>query len=93
MEQYQEEGGVEIAGQHDGIAILGESHLGAALVLLHTVGRRSGKLRKVALPFWRDADGHRIVGASFAGASKHPAWSVTSPIAAPIRSCWCARVR
>jgi deazaflavin-dependent oxidoreductase (nitroreductase family) len=43
-------------------------------VLLHTIGRRSGKEHKVALPFWRDADGHRIVVASFAGAERHPAW-------------------
>jgi deazaflavin-dependent oxidoreductase (nitroreductase family) len=43
-------------------------------VLLHTVGRRSGTEHKVALPFWRDPDGHRIVVASFAGAAKDPAW-------------------
>ena len=30
-------------------------------ILLHTIGRRSGNEHKVALPFWRDADGHRIV--------------------------------
>lgn len=43
-------------------------------VLIHTVGRRSGNLHKVALPFWVDGDGHRIVVASFAGAPKNPAW-------------------
>ena len=43
-------------------------------VLLHTVGRRSGNEHKVALPFWRDADGHRIVVGSFAGATNDPAW-------------------
>jgi deazaflavin-dependent oxidoreductase (nitroreductase family) len=43
-------------------------------VLLRTVGRRSGNEHKVALPFWRDPDGHRIVVASFAGAPKDPAW-------------------
>jgi deazaflavin-dependent oxidoreductase (nitroreductase family) len=43
-------------------------------VLLHTIGRRSGNEHKVALPFWRDADGDRIVVASFAGAPKDPAW-------------------
>jgi deazaflavin-dependent oxidoreductase (nitroreductase family) len=45
-------------------------------VLLHTVGRRSGAQHKVALPFWRDPDGHRIVVASFAGAPAHPSWFV-----------------
>jgi deazaflavin-dependent oxidoreductase (nitroreductase family) len=43
-------------------------------VILHTVGRKSGNVHKVALPTWRDPDGHRIVVASFAGAPAHPAW-------------------
>ena len=43
-------------------------------VVLHTVGRRSGKDHKVALPFWRDPDGHRVVVASFSGAPQHPSW-------------------
>jgi deazaflavin-dependent oxidoreductase (nitroreductase family) len=43
-------------------------------VLLHTIGRRTGTEHKVALPFWRDGDGHRIIVASFAGAPKDPAW-------------------
>jgi deazaflavin-dependent oxidoreductase (nitroreductase family) len=43
-------------------------------VVVHTVGRRSGREHKVALPFWEDPDGHRIVVASFAGAPRHPAW-------------------
>jgi deazaflavin-dependent oxidoreductase (nitroreductase family) len=43
-------------------------------VLLHTIGRRSGNEHKIALPFWRDDDGHRIVVGSFAGAVKDPAW-------------------
>lgn len=45
-------------------------------VMLRVVGRKSGKEHKVALPFWRDADGNRIVVASFAGAEKDPAWFV-----------------
>lgn len=45
-------------------------------VMLRTVGRKSGKEHKVALPFWRDADGHRIVVASYAGAEKDPSWFV-----------------
>jgi deazaflavin-dependent oxidoreductase (nitroreductase family) len=47
----------------------GMSHL-----ILRTVGRRSGKEHKVALPYWTDADGRRIVVGSFAGAPQHPAW-------------------
>lgn len=43
-------------------------------VLLHTVGRKSGREHKVALPTWNDPDGHRIVVASYAGAPGHPAW-------------------
>ena len=43
-------------------------------VLLRVVGRRSGTEQKVALPFWRDAAGNRVVVASFAGAPGHPAW-------------------
>ena len=43
-------------------------------VLVHTVGRRSGNVHKVALPTWSDPDGHRIVVASFAGAPGNPSW-------------------
>ncbi|MGV9667136.1 nitroreductase/quinone reductase family protein [Nocardia niigatensis] len=43
-------------------------------LLLQTVGRKSGKTHKVALPFWVDREGHRIVVASFVGAPRHPAW-------------------
>jgi len=43
-------------------------------VLLRVVRRRSGGEQKVALPFWRDPDGNRVVVASFAGAPQHPAW-------------------
>ena len=43
-------------------------------VIVETVGRKSAKVHKVALPTWRDPDGHRIVVASFAGATSHPSW-------------------
>jgi len=43
-------------------------------VIVHTIGRKSGKEHKVALPIWRDADGNRIVVASYAGAPQHPSW-------------------
>ena len=48
--------------------------VGMEHLLLHTVGRRSGNVHKVALPFWRDAQGRRVVVASFAGHAKDPAW-------------------
>jgi len=43
-------------------------------LLLRTIGRKSGNEHKVALPYWVDDEGHRIVVASFAGAPQHPAW-------------------
>lgn len=43
-------------------------------VLVHTVGRKSGKVHKVALPYWQDPAGHRVVVGSFSGAPQHPAW-------------------
>jgi deazaflavin-dependent oxidoreductase (nitroreductase family) len=43
-------------------------------LVLRTVGRRSGRELEVALPYWFDRDGTRIVVASFAGAPNHPAW-------------------
>ena len=43
-------------------------------LLLRTIGRRSGREHKVALPFWWDPNGTRIVVGSFAGAAQHPAW-------------------
>ena len=48
--------------------------VGMEHLLLHTVGRRSGKQHKVALPFWWDASGQRVVVASFGGAPTDPAW-------------------
>src|SRR5215211_631146 len=43
-------------------------------VLLRTIGRKSGNEHKVALPYWTDPDGQRIVVASFAGSDHHPSW-------------------
>jgi len=50
------------------------AQVGQHHVLLRTVGRKSGNEHKVALPFWRDADGHRVVVASYAGAPRDPSW-------------------
>ncbi len=43
-------------------------------LLLRTKGRKSGKVHTVALPYWCDGDGSRVVAASYAGNSIHPAW-------------------
>ena len=43
-------------------------------VLLRTIGRRSGRELKVALPYWKDDDGNSIVVGSYAGGPSHPAW-------------------
>jgi len=48
--------------------------VGMEHLLLRTIGRRSGNEHKVALPFWRDRDGHRVVVGSFGGAPADPAW-------------------
>jgi deazaflavin-dependent oxidoreductase (nitroreductase family) len=45
-------------------------------IVVRTVGRKTGKEHKVALPTWRDTGGHRIVVASYAGAPAHPSWFV-----------------
>ena len=53
-----------------------EAWTGAGMhqLLLRTIGRKSGKEHKVALPTWLDPGGNRIVVASFAGAPGHPSW-------------------
>lgn len=43
-------------------------------VVVRGVGRRSGKPFAVCLPYWLDEEGDRIVVASFAGATRNPAW-------------------
>ena len=48
--------------------------VGMEHLLLRTIGRRSGNEHKVALPFWRDSDGHRVVVGSFGGNTADPAW-------------------
>ena len=48
--------------------------VGMEHLLLRTIGRRTGNEHKVALPFWRDPGGHRVVVASFGGAPTDPAW-------------------
>ncbi|MCH7790483.1 MAG: nitroreductase family deazaflavin-dependent oxidoreductase [Acidobacteria bacterium] len=43
-------------------------------LLMHNVGRRSGKLHKVVLPYWEDDADERIVCASYGGNHTNPAW-------------------
>jgi deazaflavin-dependent oxidoreductase (nitroreductase family) len=43
-------------------------------IILRTIGRKTGREHKVALPMWLDPDGHIIVVASFAGSPHHPHW-------------------
>src|SRR2546423_1860750 len=45
-------------------------------VVIRTVGRKTGKEHKVALPMWRDPKGQPIVVGSFAGAPGHPSWFI-----------------
>ena len=58
-------------------------------VVITTLGRKSGTPHKVALPFWRDPDGLRVVVASFAGAPQHPSWflNLSDPVANPEVHC------
>lgn len=52
---------------------VGASLLGRPILLLRTIGRRSGKVHTIALPFLTDGES-MIVVASAGGADKHPAW-------------------
>jgi len=45
-------------------------------VMIRTIGRKSGNEHKIALPFWRDPEGVRVVVASFAGHANHPSWFI-----------------
>lgn len=47
---------------------------GAPLLLLTTVGARSGKVRRTVLGWFPDDGEGRLVVASFAGSARHPAW-------------------
>jgi deazaflavin-dependent oxidoreductase (nitroreductase family) len=70
---------VKISGKH--VALMETSDaddtwiwVGMEHLLLRTIGRRSGNEHKVALPFWRDRGGQRVVVASYSGAPNDPAW-------------------
>lgn len=48
--------------------------MGAPLLLLTTVGAKTGKDRRTVLGWFPDGDESWLVVASFAGAATHPAW-------------------
>lgn len=45
-------------------------------VVIRTIGRKTGNEHKVALPYWIDPNGERIVVASMAGQERNPSWFV-----------------
>lgn len=47
---------------------------GAPMIILHTVGAKSGQERETPLRYFPQDDGTLVVIASAAGAPKHPAW-------------------
>lgn len=47
---------------------------GAPMIILHTIGARSGDERETPLVYFPQDDGDLLVIASAAGAPKHPAW-------------------
>jgi deazaflavin-dependent oxidoreductase (nitroreductase family) len=53
---------------------LGSKMDGQPLVLLTTVGRKTGARRTVPLMVFDDGDGHDVIIASAGGNLKHPAW-------------------
>jgi deazaflavin-dependent oxidoreductase (nitroreductase family) len=62
IEEFRANGG-KVGGQFEG----------APLLLLHTVGARSGETRVSPMMYLPD-DGRYVVFASYAGNPKHPAW-------------------
>ncbi len=62
VEQYESTDGVE-----------GNDWEGANCIILHTLGRRSGKVRKTPL-IRVERDGSYVVVASMGGAPQHPVW-------------------
>ncbi|MEO7910144.1 MAG: nitroreductase family deazaflavin-dependent oxidoreductase [Roseiflexaceae bacterium] len=58
---------IETDGEH------GHIYMGAPTLILTTLGRRSGKPRRLALIYGQDGD-HYVVVASKGGAAQHPEW-------------------
>jgi deazaflavin-dependent oxidoreductase (nitroreductase family) len=47
---------------------------GVPLMVLTTVGARSGKIRRIPISWFPDRPGSRLIVASLGGAANHPAW-------------------
>lgn len=47
---------------------------GVTNLLLTTVGRKSGQLRRTGLFFGQEGDRFVLIGSSFSGGPKHPSW-------------------
>ena len=50
--------------------------MGRPVLLLNTIGAKSGKVRRTILCWFPAGDNSWLVVASFAGSSRHPAWYV-----------------
>src|SRR5205085_11314244 len=53
--------------------LLGEKQLSYSVLLLHTIGRKTGKVRTHTLLYFRDGE-NLVICASNNGAPNHPAW-------------------
>jgi deazaflavin-dependent oxidoreductase (nitroreductase family) len=47
---------------------------GAPMIIIHTIGAKSGEERETPLVYFPEDDGAMVIVASAAGAPKHPAW-------------------
>ena len=52
---------------------IGSSLAGRPMLMLYTVGRKSGQRRSSVLPYIRDGDGFVVVASNY-GQTRHPAW-------------------
>jgi len=53
---------------------VGGMFAGAPMIILHTVGARSGRVHEIPLVYFPEEEGDLIVIASAGGAPRHPAW-------------------
>lgn len=53
---------------------VGGMFAGAPMIILHTVGARSGRIHETPLVYFPEGEGDLIVIASAGGAPRHPAW-------------------
>ena len=53
---------------------LGKTFFGSPVLLLTTIGRKTGRSRTWPLTYLHDKRGHFVVSAAYGGQPKHPAW-------------------